>query len=425
MNTLFGALSAAFVFLLSFYHVSGIGNYVLAQRMGILLWHFWAVGIVGCFFLAVFSGYTFRLPKNSIPYVTWSGSFILVCLLSLLIVNREPVAIDAITNYIWFFAVTVSLVFLVRTPALVRACGYGVVAAVIVMSVLTIMEFLDPNFQVIVDRFFEDTTQVGVVDRAGGLHMNANDNGTAIALGMLAGVLFVPVWLRFPFLLFAGVAIFGTVSRSSLTLWALATFACFYMGYIARGRIVGKILGSVLIGGLGFLLVSGQIPGLLVDAGMDDLLSTNMKERLSGNFFTQEDGSTQSRLEVAEAAMATFFDNPLVGIGLGESDSLDGGVGTHNQHLKIAAEMGIFGYLVFAALLVVALYSRSLAALFFVVLYFLVGLTNHSMLYATEYAVLLPLGVVLIPTLTKKTSVKKRRRRRRKTGSYAERQQSA
>ena len=217
------------------------------------------------------------------------------------------------------------------------------------------------------------------------------------------------------------------MSRSSLTLWALATLYFFFSGLVFKGRIAGKFLGVILIGGLGALLVAGQIPIIVDSVGMDDLLSDNMRDRLSSGFFTQQDNSTIARLEAAEASFVAFANNPILGIGLGGTDFTESGVGSHNQHLKTAAEMGIFGFLVFLALMVVAVNSRSMLAIVFVTSYFLNGMADHSLLYGIQYAVLIPLGVVFIPELIKKgTPVKKRRRkRRRKTSSFAEKQLSA
>jgi len=418
-------VSATFVFLVAFYHITGIGNYLQAQRGGIFLWHLWALSIAGCGFLAVVSGFVFRLSRSSVPYLLWCAGLLLICVLSLLIVNRTQTAIDTMTSLVWFFSVSVTLVILVRTPSMVRACGYGAVCAVIVMSVVTIMEFLDPNFQVIVDRFFVDVNEVGKVNRAGAFHINPNNNSAAIALAMFCGVPFLPRLLRLPFILLAGFAIFGTVSRGGITIWALAALYFFFMGYVFRGSIAGKFIGTIIIGGLGFLLVTGQIPILADNLGMEKLLSSDMRERLNSSFFTQEDGSTVSRLEAAQATLSVFVENPVLGIGLGTTDFIDD-VGSHNQHLKMAAEVGIFGYLCFTALLFIAVNSRSIFAIYFVVLYFVFGLTNHGLLYFVEYAVLIPLGVIFIPELTKSTGVKKRRRKRRqKKSSFAESQLSA
>jgi len=425
MTNLISGASAVFVFLLSAYHISGFGNYLQAQRGGIFLWHLWAVSIAGCVILAIFSGYSYRLPKTTVPYLLWCAGFILFCGLSLLLVNRGFTALDTATSYVWFFSVSVTLVILVRTPFLVRACGYGAAVAVTVMSVLTIMEFLDPNFQVIVDRFFADVNVVGNINRAGAFHMNPNDNGGAIALGMFCAVLFLPRFLRLPFILLAGFAIFGTVSRSAITLWAIAALYFLIAGYTFKARYVAVFAGVIIIGGLSLLLVTGQVPVIVDHLGLEATLSEDMRERLSGGFFSQGDGSTLARVSLAEASLAAFVDNPLLGTGLGVTDYIDD-LGSHNQHLKIAAEMGVFAYLSFAALIFVAVNSGSMASIVFITLFFVIGMTNHSLLYATQYAVLIPLGVVFIPQLLKGTSAKKqRRRRRRKSSSFSERQLSA
>ena len=76
MKNLVSSASAGFVFLMSLYHITGFGNYLLAQRGGIVPWHLWAVSIVGCGTLAIFSGFSYRLPKTTVPYLVWCAGFL-------------------------------------------------------------------------------------------------------------------------------------------------------------------------------------------------------------------------------------------------------------------------------------------------------------------------------------------------------------
>lgn len=428
MNNIVATLCSATIFLTSFLHVSNLSNYVLSLRIGLVPWHFWAASIVLCAFFAIFSGFTIKLPRFLGFYLGWVALFLIVCLSSLFLVNNSFTSMQTFIGYGWFFAVSFAICFLARTPQLIRACGAGIVAAVILLSVLTIMEFFDPNFQVIVDAYFEDKYKVGQIGRAGGMYENPNDNGTAMVLGMFVGLFFLPGFLRFPFILLVGFATFGTVSRGSLTVWALAVVVSMFFGFVFKASIVGRLLGLSMVVALGVLLVTGQIPVLLADLGAGDLLSVNMAERLSQNFFTQDDGSGEARLIVAGEAWTTFTVNPIFGLGLGRTSSLGdtGNIGTHNQLLTIAAEMGVLGALVYLGLIVVAFNSGSLIAVTFILLFMVIGFTNHGMLTYTVYAVLIPAALVLIPQLHRlEAKQTKRKRRRRRSTSIAERELSA
>lgn len=339
----------------------------------------------------------------------------MVCVLSLFLVDHAFTAMSGFIAYGWFIGISLALVFIVRKPGQMQACGLGIVAAVVLLGVLTIMEFLNPDFQVIVDKFFADTTAVGEANRAGATYENPNDNGTAIVLGMFVGQFFLPKAMRFVFVLFVGVAIFGTVSRGSLTLWAIAVVISLLFGYLSKGKFFGRFFGLGIVGLLGFLLVTGEIPGLLEEVGLGELLSGDMTIRLSENFFTQNDGSTESRVQAAQETWLLFLDNPLMGIGIGASDFLDSvGTGSHNQHLKIASELGILGVLVYAGLGLIALNTKKLVPLVFVFLYLVIGFTNHGMMEYTVYAILIPAAVIFIPAMQSEDLKRVRKRKKRK-----------
>ena len=372
------------------------------------------------------------MPRPALPYILWCCAFLLACLASLFLVNNDATAQNAFVGFGWFFGVSLILCFLVQSPVLVRACGYGIVTAVLVLSVLSIMEFLNPDFQVVVDALFEDQTRVGELNRSGSLYLNPNDNGTAMVLGMVAGLYFVPRQLRFIFMLLVGAAVFGTVSRGSLTIWAIAVVMSLILGFGTKNKVFG-LVGVLFVILLGYLLISGQVPEILASFGFGNLLSVDMVQRLSQNFFTQEDGSTLGRIAVAREAWAFFLENSISGIGLGASDVIEvsgTSVGTHNQHLKIASEMGVFGLLIYAGLFFVALKSGSALAFTFIFLYAVISVTNHSMMTYTVYAVLIPAALVFVPVLQRnelqnQPRSRRRRRRKRRSLSTSERELSA
>jgi len=424
------ALTRLLIFLVSFMHVSNATSYVQALRTGFVQWHFWGAGIAMCLGVILLSGTFFKVQRNLVSYLLWCFAFILLCLSSLLLVNNDETSIESFIAFGWFFATSCSLSYVVaRSPKLIRACGNGIVAAVVLLSGLTIMEFFDPNFQVLVDAYFDDKTKIGQINRSGSLYGNANDNGTAIVLGMFVGLFFLPKSLRLVFMLFAGVAVFGTVSRGSLTLWAVAVVLALIFGFGSKSRIAG-FFGILIVGILSYFLVAGEIPNILASMGLDGLLSESMKVRLSENFFTQEDGSTLARIEVVGVAWNLFVTNPLTGIGLGVSDYIGpDSVGTHNQHLKIATELGIAGVFVYAALILIAFRYGSSFSLIFLLLYGIIGFTNHSMMTYTVYAVLIPAALVFVPEMQRISKARRtqgrRKVRRKRSVSVAESQLSA
>lgn len=398
--------------------VSNLPAYFLSLRIGVVPWHFWAASCVACAFLAVFTSKSLKLSRPAMRYVVWYGCFVAVCLLSLLVIDRGENAIEQFIQYFWNFAIGATFLLLVREPGQVRACGYGVVAAVILLAILTMMEFANPEFQVLVDRYFDEQNKVGELNRAAALYGNPNNNGAAMVLGMFIGQFFLSKPLRFPFAIFVGAAVFCTVSRSSLTLWAAAVLLSFTFSFTGT-KILSKILSVVTVIVLGSLLASGAIPGILTSLGLDELMSRSMMERLSGNFFSQGDGSSQARLGAALDAARLFFDNPVFGVGLGNSASVEGGIGAHNQHLKIASEVGAVGYLVWSAMLVIAVITKSVPSICFILLYFFVGLFSHTMFSFSAYAVLLPIALALLPDYVrggkKQQGSRKRRRRKRRS----------
>lgn len=416
MNSVFGP-TTLILFFFSAVFVSNFPAYLLSLRVGIVPWHFWGASCLICTFLAIFSNRQLRLNANSARYVMWYGLFILVCLLSLLVVDRGVGAVEQFIQYGWNFAIGSSLLLLVRTPAQINACGWGVVVAVLTLAVLTMMEFADPNFQVLVDRLFEDQSEVGEVNRAGAFYGNPNNNGAALVLGMFVGQFFLPRTLRFWFALFVGAAVFCTVSRSSLVLWALALVVSFLFGFNSSRGMLSKIVGLGIVCGLGYLLVSGAVPGILMYLGLDELMNKNMMARLSENFFTQEDSSTDGRLAAALEATRLFADHPVLGAGLGTSENVEGGIGAHNQHLKIAGELGAVGYVVWIGMLVLAVLSGSAAAISFTLLYLFVCLFSHTMFAYSAYAILLPLSLALLPDMLRPIGRQKRKRRRRRKRS--------
>ena len=364
--------------------------------------------------LLLFTGRSISVDKDKIPYLVWNACFFASCCLTLMLVYTGPKSMDQFIKYGWIAAVGVSLVLAVRNRSNLYAVGYGILASVSLLAVLSIMEFMDPNFQVIVDRFFEDASEVGDLNRSGALYENSNNNGHVMVLGMFVGQFFLPARLRLLFFALVGAAIFCTVSRASMTVWAVAVLLTLLLGFgSTKNRIAGRVLGACFVVILAALLVSGELPNVLVQLNLDQYMSRGMLTRLSENFFTQSDGSTEVRADLAVMAWGMFVNNPVIGAGLGATEGMILHLGAHNQFLKIGGEQGLFGMLVFLSIMALALYKKSAVAVVFVLLYFALSFTSHGMLSYPAFAILIPTAVVFLPVVLKPEKNRRRRRRKR------------
>ena len=402
------------VFVIAFLFVANIPEYVLTLRIGFFPYQFYYGATAILLFLALFSKRLFRVSKESFWIVVWFFLLVACCLASLLFVSAGSVANDELIRIATFSGIGASLAIVLANRNLLPACGYGILLAVIVCAVLTYMEFFDPNFNVMVDAFFETKIQEGVVQRSGGLFGNPNANGYTMVLGMFIGQYFLPRSLRFIFALFVGFAVLTTVSRSAILLWVLVVFYEFVSGNYVGRSFVAKMIAIVGILGLYFALVSGQLLVAVDSAGLGDYLNENMRDRLSSDFFSQGDSSSESRIDAAATATDLFTENPLFGAGLGAArggDDVFGHVGAHNMLAKMGAELGVVGVLVYLMLLLVPFMANSKGGLFFILFFFFVNMFTHNSFDRPVFAILIPMAILYFSAVHPK---KKRRKRRRK-----------
>ena len=405
------------VFAITFLFVANIPEYVLTLRIGLFPYQFYFVATAILLCLALFSKRLFRVPKENFSMVVWFVGLAVCCLASILFISADSVAIDELIRITTFSGIGASLALVLANRSLLHACGYGILSAVIVCTVLTYMEFFDPNFNVMVDAFFEGKVRDGVVQRSGGLFGNPNANGYAITLGMFIGQYFIPKSLRLIFALFVGFAVFTTVSRSAILLWVLVVlYECMAGNYIGRS-FATRVIGILSVIGLYFALASGQLLVAIQSAGLDEFMNDNMIERLSGDFFSQGDSSSTSRIDAAETAAELFTQNPIFGAGLGAArggDDVFGDVGAHNMLAKMGAELGIIGVIVYLLLLLVPFLANSRGGLVFVVLFLFVNMFTHNSFDRPVFAILIPMAILYFSVFHTK---KNRRRRRRKRTS--------
>lgn len=408
-------LAAIIVFATAFLISANFQGYVQSLRIGIYEYHVFMPVIPLLLALAIFTGNWRKLQLSTVLYILWWVGLCLVVTASLIFVNADTGAVSKASQMVAAGLISVTFVMVAQNPLVAKAGMLGVAAAVFAAAGISLAEFLDPSFNMIIDQRYQTRTLEDGVQRVGGLHVNPNLNACIMALGMFAAAFVIPLRLRLIFCMLVGAAVFTTVSRGGIVTWTLAIVMLAMLGQFSIGRATSWLMGIFIVFGLSLLLVSGTIPKYLENSGIDDLMTENMVDRLSTNFFTQEDGSTSSRKDLIVAAAELYSENPILGAGLTSAAQLgELQLPAHNTILDIAAELGTFGVLTYLSIILVVAHSKSTKAAAFLILFLLQNMFIDSLLIKSALVFILPAGIILLIKLDQTVTVSKRRKHRRK-----------
>jgi len=171
-----------------------------------------------------------------------------------------------------------------------------------------------------------------------------------------------------PLAAFAAVALRGVgrvLATAAAVVYVLATIMT-----LSRGGFIGLIVVSLLLlfrlgtAALGRrLVILGVVVTILATAAPArywDVMSTIWSPRAGGEYL---ESGVFSRIALWEGGLNLFLDDPLTGAGIGMYEVAEGlshgGRGkwsaAHNSFIQVAAELGILGLALFAALIVVSL----------------------------------------------------------------------
>ena len=411
-------LAAIGIFATVFLMTANLQIYIHSLRIGLYSWHIFLPVIPIQILIALALGTWMRIDRASILFIGWWMTLLVIMGASILFVDSGARAISEVSRQFTVALMSITFMIVVQRPALVKSAMYAICCAIILAAGVSVLEFINPDINVITDRVFEQVAIEGKVQRPGGLHVNPNANARVMALGMFVSVFFLPQRFRFIFCLITGVGIFVTVSRAGISAWAIAMVFVGILGQFGNGKHAVKIFGLVFIVGMASALATGQIPIFLEKTGIDQYMTVDMTERLSGNFFSQDDDSTGARTRLAQLAIEKYSEHALFGSGIGSAMNLgDMQLGPHNTLLKIAVELGTLGALSFIAIIAIPFYLRSTKAAAFVFLHFYLSMFSDSSLSLPTLAYILPAGTVLLGLLDQKkryASRKRRSRRKRK-----------
>ena len=427
------AISKIAVFAAAFAITANMQEYVHSLRVGIYSWHIFVPVIPVLTLLAIANGIITKPDRPTRVYYLWCILFLLTIVSSVVLVESGGSAISHATRYTTNFLIGMSFLALVQDRKLATAGALGVAFATIIAAGVSFAEFLNPDFTMIVDqRYVRESIKEGVISRVGGLHINPNSNARLMVLGMFVSSFFLQQKFRLLFCIFVGAAVFTTVSRSGILTWTTAMILLLVLGQLTPGKNFLKIVGLGGITIMGLLLTSGQIPTIINSLGLNEYMSEGMVERLSSGFFSQGDGSTNTRLDLYSYGFEIYADHPILGAGLGSTADLGGtGYSTHNSLLEISAELGTVGLLIILSLFMITLSLKSPKATCFMIVLTLSSMFAHGVYQNPALSFILPIGVILLSKLDqpgKSPAVNRQRKRRRisrrpgeRTGSIAQR----
>jgi O-antigen ligase len=189
-------------------------------------------------------------------------------------------------------------------------------------------------------------------NRAAGLHLNPNQGGAALVMGMILTRDAIPDKYRIGYQLLIGLAVLSTFSRSAILCWTVV-FALSFLGNVTRpspSRLPKLLLSAAIVAGL--FLAGDTLVGKLQSL---TFASNDLENRIQ--FFTSgsiEDTSAQGRFEIANEAWDKFQQRPILGYGTGGSklDPPFDELFIHNMYLAMAIEHGFFGIALYLALVV-------------------------------------------------------------------------
>ncbi len=361
-------------------------------RTGVVLQCALAVAGVGLFFtnLDSYAEAAWSAPPPSLWVVAFVGAAV-----SLLLVNpRHPMALFRSPLIAWillYFVVTtawaicsppfpeviqelrdryrsIGLVFalmvLFDKPRARRAGIFAVAICVALASIINVAELLS------LVTFADAGVRARVLGRAAGFYINPNSSGLAIALGSAVVAPALPKAWRAPLLLLAAIGIFVTFSRGAAVCMGLV-----FLWLAARGGLGPKYVALIVLGGL-----------LLFSYGSDYVQDHGLLNDNTSTRVRLEHGDS-GRLDLATKAWGVFARSPLTGNGLGSTETWDSPTRAHNTFLKLAADHGVLGLILFPALAVALIAGRRSATPYALAL-MAAGLTNHTML-VSRYALLL------------------------------------
>ena len=310
-----------------------------------------------------------------LPIYRWMLFYFVIILIWLMLPNSHANIQDTrdiILTIIILFSLSTLIYF---DDSAFSATRKALLFVTLLAIIINILEFFIPNL------LFPEGTKV--IGRSAGFRIDANESSEGIILGLLFSYGVVKEKFKTIFLFAALLGIVVTFSRSGIASWFLIVFMFSILRIIPKKTI---LLNSTIL----FLSFLVLLP-ILINFIDTQSGNANLINRISFDSSTIQDNSSDQRFEIAEKAWELFTNNPLIGSGLYTTKYWELPVSPHNTYLRLMAEFGIFGLLIFISILIASTWrsqgeAKKLSIIF--ILYILIiGLASHNVLVFTHFLV--------------------------------------
>lgn len=325
----------------------------LSDEHGFVIPLFWILGFLVASF-PLFISLLSRIQDLSIPLVIWSGFYIAVSFISILIQPILPQQ-QYLENQCRTIIVLIMMLAIFAYHPLVTKWIKQTILVVTMLNIVSyIYEFLNPL------AFYVEQRAPG---RSAGVYQDSNAAGIALVVGMLCTIdLIKPKYrLLYALLIFVGIA--PTFSRGSIAGWALV------MVYLIITKVIPRYQMPLLA--VFFMvtisILSTQLGTLKYLKGSDGqpLFSQDSLARVEFLIdpLEQKDDSKASREYHVQVAWGKFLRHPFIGNGLGSGENTatlsSTGVAqrSHNTYLDQMVEFGFLGVFLFPALLLSSIWQ--------------------------------------------------------------------
>jgi hypothetical protein len=305
------------------------------------------------------------------PVIIWLPSYIIVSAIWVLAFGQSGIAWQELRTRILSSLFILMMMFLFSSERAQFRGRQAILIAVLMAVAFNIYEFFHPLA-------FSD-----IPGRSAGLYINPNISAAACILGMVMSIEMVEKKYRGPFVLFVGLGVYLTFSRSGILLWLAVVVPMLIIGTIHLRRLVLTMMLAVVIVTMIILSDLDLIVPLFERFGA---LDQNVLQRIvwlkNPSFY---DSPSMDRISVAKITWDMFLDKPLLGNGTGASSEWNTlGVSSHNMFLNFMADHGVFGLFVLPLLILAATWrvageSRHTAIIFSFFI-FLWSLFSHNVL---------------------------------------------
>lgn len=323
-------------------------------------------------------------PTLSSPLAAWAVIAVFVATIGFLRSSQSAIALERYVDICGGAAFLLLMVFLFADAESLAASRTTLVACVIVSVTLNAYDISHPFI-------FSP-----ILGRAGGLYVNPNISALALVFGLIVTIDVVPSKWRAIYVVVVGLGVALTLSRAGVLLWGMVSFFL-----VVRRRVEWRRLAvTVAMVSLGlwmWLIIGGHLEQVIEAVGgirnlpLDRLTMTA----------AAGDVSARTRHEVAWAAARLFEKNPIIGAGLGATSEWALPVSAHNMYLRLAAELGVAGVVLFPALGIAAGLAAKGGHRFtshlYAVAWFVAGMFSHNLL--EERPELVTLAIVAAATL--------------------------